>query len=331
VSPADSPTSMNLEFYLNGAGQDVVIVYNETGSFDPPSGVPPAAGEAFAGGTVAYQGSGQPFQIHTGLVSCTRYYYMMYSYYDGRYSDGLQDDDTTAPPPPPVILMATNITTNSFYANWEPTVGASNYRLDVSQNPYFTGGSAGSLDTFLFQGFEGGRGTTGPSRWATATFRPTNLSTDSPATSRIRTGSYSWQRVNGAGTLQLANSSIEGYVSRTVEVSVASISGTSANGAEATDMVRIFVALNGAAFSDTPDITIAGNNNARWGFNATRVVETEAGTPGQRAGSADGRAQPDQLMPPPASPSLTRRQPWPCGSSPPTTPPRKSGPSTTSA
>ena len=276
VLPA-GPTSMELEFDLNGAAQDVTIVYNQTGVFTAPTGTP-VVGEALAGGTVAYVGHDSS-QILTGLVSCTHYYFKMYSYYDERYSGGMTDDDWTDGPPAPVVLPAENITTNSFEARWEASEGATSYRLDVSLNPFFTGGAAGALETFLFQGFEGTAGDNWTLISGNNYVTNANPATDSPSAGRILTGSYSWQRRYGAATLQLANSSIEGYTTRTVEVRVASTSTNGTNGADALDKVTIFVALDGAAFAATPDITIAGAsaNNARWGYNANLVVATTAG------------------------------------------------------
>ncbi|MDD4117393.1 MAG: autotransporter-associated beta strand repeat-containing protein [Kiritimatiellae bacterium] len=274
-------TNMLLEFEPNGAGQGVVIVYNTSGSFTEPSGEPPAREEDFAGGKVAYAGGGSSY-VHTGLVSCTHYYYAMFSYYDGRYSTALTDDDTTSPPLPPMVLEATNITTSAFHANWEAVEGASGYRLDVSDSPYFTSGSAGDTEDFLFQGFEGSAGDNWTIMNGNAYVSPTNHATDSPPSGRIRTGAYSWQRVRGQAELILAQSIIEGYSSRTVEVRIASISSNQYNGAESGDQVKIYVALDGAAYGVEPDITIsgaAGSGNARWGFDATGIVETAAGTP----------------------------------------------------
>ena len=278
---ANGPTEMQLEFELNGAGQDVVIVYNDTGIFTTPEGSPPAVGGSFAGGTVVYQGSQTP-QTHSGLISCTHYYYMLFSMYDGRYSTGLAADDTTSAPPPPVVLEASNITIESFRANWQASVGASGYRLDVSTSPYFTASAgSGAQGVFLKQGFEGTLEDNWPLSLGNAYISDENPITDNPTAGRIRTGAYSWQRRGGVGTLQFSPASIEGYTGRTVTVHVASISTNNTNGAETNDTVRIFVALNGAEFADVPDIEIGGSPqaNARWGYNATGVVTTVAGTP----------------------------------------------------
>ncbi|MDD4118592.1 MAG: autotransporter-associated beta strand repeat-containing protein, partial [Kiritimatiellae bacterium] len=280
VAP-DGPTSMELTFELNPVGQDVVIVYNETGTFTEPSGTPVLDGE-FAGGTVVYIGDTSP-QPHEGLDSCTHYFYKMFSIYDGRYSDGLTDDAETSPPAPPVVREGTLIGVDEFTANWDASTGATGYRLDVSTSPYFTvsEGEAGASSAFLGQGFEGLAGDNWTVIGGSSYISTENPATDEPSEGRIRTGDASFQRVNGQGTLQLAASSIEGYTSRTVEVHVASVSSNLTNGADGADKVSIYVALNGADFSETPDIEIGGSplNNARWGFDATGVVETAAGVP----------------------------------------------------
>ncbi|NCD22882.1 MAG: choice-of-anchor D domain-containing protein, partial [Spartobacteria bacterium] len=279
VAP-NGPTSMALEFELNGAGQDVVIVYNLTGVFEAPSGAVPAVGQPFAGGTVVYSGAASP-QTHLNLTSCTHYYYMLFSVYDGRYSSGLADDEETSPPPPPVVTEATLIGVDTFTANWEASTGATGYRVDVSENPYFTGGSAGAFSSFLGQGFEGGAMDNWTLTLGNAYVSDENPAGDAPTAARIRTGTYSWQRRYGSNTMQLAASSIEGFVSRTVEVHVAAISTNVSNGADGADWVGIYVALNGAEFPAEPDVKIGGSplNNARWGYYATGVVETAAGTP----------------------------------------------------
>ncbi len=139
------------------------------------------------------------------------------------------------------------------------------------------GGGPGVCTNLLFQGFESGDNwaiTAGSNKISTATG-----AADSPASQRIRTGTHSWQVNNTSATLDLADTSIAGSTGRQVSVRLSSTSTTGSNGADAGDTVRIFVALDGAAFSATPDIIIAGNNNSRWGFDATNDVVTAAGTP----------------------------------------------------
>ncbi|HMO05040.1 MAG TPA: Calx-beta domain-containing protein [Kiritimatiellia bacterium] len=130
-----------------------------------------------------------------------------------------------------------------------------------------------------FQGFENSVADTWGISAGNAQSSTATGSADTPASQRIRTGARSWQNINGSNTLDLANVSVLGYNSMTATVHLSSTAGTSGNGAEVTDMVRVYVALNGAAFGATPDITVQGNSNARWAYNASGVASTTAGTP----------------------------------------------------
>lgn len=135
----------------------------------------------------------------------------------------------------------------------------------------------GGCSNLLFQGFEPGDNwtiTDGSNQISTATG-----AADTPANQRIRTGSYSWQVNNGNKTLELAQVSIANSTGRQVSVRLSSSSTNGTNGADVTDTVKVYVSLNGAAFSGTPDISVAGSNNVRYGFWATNKVVTTAGSP----------------------------------------------------
>jgi hypothetical protein len=107
-----------------------------------------------------------------------------------------------------------------------------------------------------------------------------NGATDTPANQRIRSGSFSFQVNNGTGTLNFDPVTIPSdYTSIKAIVHISSTSLTGANGADASDTVRVFTALNGAAFSASPDITVQGNGNSRWSYNDAVNVQTTAGTP----------------------------------------------------
>ena len=101
---------------------------------------------------------------------------------------------------------------------------------------------------------------------------------DTPASSRILAGSQSWQVNNTNSTLTFNPVTTTPYSSISVTVRVSSTSGTTGNGADAADTVKVFVALNGGAFSASSDITLSGNNNARYGYNASQTATTQAGT-----------------------------------------------------
>jgi len=127
-----------LNFTLNAANQPVVIVYNSTGTFTDPSGTPPSIGQAFAGGTLLYNGTSSP-QTHSGLNAGETVYYKAFSYDSAgpAYSDGLTANAVTIPPAP-VVAGESSRNFLGFTANWDASDSATSYRLDVSSNPDFS-------------------------------------------------------------------------------------------------------------------------------------------------------------------------------------------------
>ncbi len=92
---AVSISQIDLTFTPNGSSNNVVIVWNLTGSFSTPSGTPPSVGSAFAGGTLLYNGLTSP-RNHTPLSSGVQYFYKAFSYDGvGNYSIGVTDNATT--------------------------------------------------------------------------------------------------------------------------------------------------------------------------------------------------------------------------------------------
>ena len=89
-----SSSEIDIEFTPNSNNDNVVIVWNLTGAFTTPSGIPPTVGSSFAGGTLLYVGITSP-QIHSGLTPNTNYFYKAFSYNGSFYSSGLIDNDTT--------------------------------------------------------------------------------------------------------------------------------------------------------------------------------------------------------------------------------------------
>lgn len=120
-------------------------------------------------------------------------------------------------------------------------------------------------------------------------------STDTPTNQRIRNGSRSFQISNTTSTLDFDNIDISAYSSVSITIRVSSTSASAANGADATDYVRIFTALNNSSFlTDTEinaDITLKGTTNARWRYSSTGVATTSgtnvvvAGTGGTNTGT----------------------------------------------
>ena len=76
----------------------------------------------------------------SGLNPSTPYHYRVRAYNDGGTSGNSDTISVTtgiSAPPSPTATSATNVTTNSFQANWNSVSGAEGYRLDVSTESGF--------------------------------------------------------------------------------------------------------------------------------------------------------------------------------------------------
>ncbi len=137
AAAASSSSQIDLTFTLNMANDDVVIVYNATGTFSVPSGTTPVVGQPFAGGTLLYAGSTSP-QAHTGLSSEETIYYMVYSYNGTNYSPGLTANATTFVAEPQDHVVGFTATANSSSAitvNWTDS-DADTYLIKGSATGY---------------------------------------------------------------------------------------------------------------------------------------------------------------------------------------------------
>jgi hypothetical protein len=157
-----------------------------------------------------------------------------------------------------------------------PFVGPNSSRtLTINDND----GTSGHV--IARQAFDG----LGTDDWAITTGAG-NISTNAgggsevPLNQRILSGTASWQVNNANGTLELGQVDVSGYSNKEITIRLTSTSTTgSGNGADVTDIVRAFVALNGGAFPGTADVEITGFSNANYGYSATGVASTAAGTP----------------------------------------------------
>ncbi len=70
TATAVSNNQIDVAFTTNASNNNVVIVWNNTGTFTTPSGAPPVPGQPFAGGTLLYNGTVSPVN-HTGLTRAT--------------------------------------------------------------------------------------------------------------------------------------------------------------------------------------------------------------------------------------------------------------------
>ena len=139
-----------------------------------------------------------------------------------------------------------------------------------------------------FQGFEGGAGDT----WTTVIANcVTNIqgSGDLPANQRIRTGSYSWQpgySVSVNETLELGTVDVSTYseVVATLRLSATTDDPGAGFGMYPSDILEVYVAVDGGDYPSSPDIRLTGNileqggiQGVLWGYSATGIAGTTAG------------------------------------------------------
>ena len=102
--------------------------------------------------------------------------------------------------------------------------------------------------------------------------------TGTPTNQRIRTGAKSLQFNSESGDITFNDISVSSYSSIKITLRISSISGNSANGADVGDYLRVFTKLNNDSFKvnseANSEITVKGDTNARWGFNASGVTTT---------------------------------------------------------
>ena len=92
---AINSSQIDVSFTPNVSNNNVLVVWNLTGTFTVPSGPPPAIGQSFAGGTLLYNGTTSPVN-HNGLNPLTTYYYKLFSYNGSNYSPGVSANATTS-------------------------------------------------------------------------------------------------------------------------------------------------------------------------------------------------------------------------------------------
>ncbi len=214
-------------------------------------------------------GTGSYTSNLTGLLDNTTYYVRAYAINGGGTSYGNVQTFTTNSVGVPVAADATNVTTNSFTANWGAVPGATGYRLDVSTNNSFSNVIA--LETFenalsLFSTSLGGIFYSGNSA----------SSGDLPSNSPFAfEGNYGYGITNGNLTITSVPISLINVSNPQLSFKLGSFSiGSTGNGADAGDIVTVEVSPdNGSNYFST--IRVLGNSNAAWGYSATGIASTQ--------------------------------------------------------
>ncbi|MGB1284523.1 MAG: hypothetical protein ACPG44_08665, partial [Polaribacter sp.] len=130
--------------------------------------------------------------------------------------------------------------------------------------------------TLASNGFEGG------DTWTISSGTPTlnglTGSTDTPANSRIKSGSKSWFVSNTTETIEFSSQTITGNTGVKATVYLSSTSASGSNGADGSDYIKVWADVNGTGFPTDADIELTGTSNAKWDYNANLTATTVAGT-----------------------------------------------------
>lgn len=225
---AYSPTAAQLQLTANNNGDSVLVIYGS--------------------------GLNQIFAAPSGLYSAGQNY---------------QGQATVAYFGPVTSLSPiTRLSEGADYTFTAYSFTGSSYSAAMSQNLSLPQAEGSGTQELFFQGFESSGSDTWSINTGSAAVSNADGAADYPPLERIRTGSNSWQVNNASETLELQNVSCSAADSLTLTFYLSSTALTSGNGADASDYLKVYLNLNNAGFSTSPLITINGNNNAKWGFEA---------------------------------------------------------------
>ncbi len=142
------------------------------------------------------------------------------------------------------------------------------YSTSTSQNISLPTAEGSGNGIQFFQGFESSANDNWNISSGSGNISSDQGSADFPPNERILSGSNSWQVNDENQSLDLQSVDCSSADSVTLEINLSSTALTSGNGADGSDYVKIYLNLNNSGFSAQPDVTINGNNNAKWGFGA---------------------------------------------------------------
>lgn len=160
----DAITSPGADGYLVKASTNPSITAPTDGVVETPDG------DLSDGSATLLVPTGQQTAAFTGLPAETTYYFKIYPYANGTpinyKTDGTIPSLTLATLPPVAPLPAAPVLASVLYPHaagftitWDEVAGATDYRIDVSESPTFSGGSS----NILSENFDAS--TSAPSNW----------------------------------------------------------------------------------------------------------------------------------------------------------------------
>lgn len=130
-------SQIELTFSPNNANNNVVIVWNNTGVFTSPTGLPPSIGNPFAGGTLLYNGILSP-QVHSNLNAGTDYFYKAFSFDASSYSSGITSNSSTNAVPDPSTFGSVPLSSTEILLLFTPNMISNNVVIVWNNSGTFT-------------------------------------------------------------------------------------------------------------------------------------------------------------------------------------------------
>ncbi len=125
VATGTGASQVNLNWTKNASNNDVIIVYNLTGTFSTPvPNTPYSQGGTIGTDLVIYKGPATTFN-HNGLSGNTEYHYKIWSVTSANlYSNGLVDTANTTGVNPPIAFDATAVNASKIHLTWTPNTAS---------------------------------------------------------------------------------------------------------------------------------------------------------------------------------------------------------------
>jgi len=240
IVSAYSPTAANVEIDENSSGDSILLVYGE------------GANLIFNSASGLYQ-VGQSFQG----VATVAYF----------------GPETNLDP-------ITQLNEGGDYTFAAYSFNGQSYSDPISQNLILPSAEGTNSGLIFFQGFEGTASDTWSILSGSNSISSASGSSDYPANERILNGSHSLQINDESQTLILEEVNTSSADSLTLTINISSTALTSGNGADGADYIKVYLDLNNSGFSANPDVSLNGNNNAKWGYGSY----TAGSSPAQASG-----------------------------------------------
>ncbi|MDZ7821586.1 MAG: T9SS type A sorting domain-containing protein [Candidatus Marinimicrobia bacterium] len=138
TATATETDQIDLSWTLNGSSDDVMVVYDEDGSFtNPTNGDSYSVSSSACGGTVIYNGSGTLYN-HSSLSANTTYYYKAWSVdASDNYSAGVTADATTEPIIPALMISEVADPRDDYSGRFVELYNASGSEIDFSSQTWY--------------------------------------------------------------------------------------------------------------------------------------------------------------------------------------------------